>query len=137
MTDEAPRPERRRRNLGPRARREPGPVEQQRLDDGPRSLVTDRNLPLWARMMALVGIPGTIAFFLVYVGAQTLPALQTQLAVARAAVESELVALKMENQRLSQLLQLNQTRTEENHRLLVRICAAVTEGKAQAACFDR
>jgi hypothetical protein len=87
-------------------------------------------------MMALVGIPGSIAFFLVYVGAQALPALQSQLALARQSVESEIVALRLENQRLNQLITLNQARTEENHRLLIRICSAVTEGMERTQCFD-
>lgn len=87
-------------------------------------------------MIGIVGPLGTIAFFLVYVGAQTLPALQEQLAAARQAVEAELVALKLETLRLNQLITLNQSRTEENHRLLTRICAAVTEGTERAKCFD-
>jgi hypothetical protein len=99
-------------------------------------VAADRTLPIWARMVGIVGPLGTIAFFLVYVGAQTLPALQTQLASARQAVESEVVALRLETQRLGQVIALNQARTEENHRLLVRICVAVTEGKDRAACFD-
>jgi hypothetical protein len=122
--------ERRRRDLGPQARR-----KAVRVDDS-RGLALDKTLPVWARMMALVGIPGSIAFFLVYVGAQALPALQTQLAVARQAVEAELAAQRLEVQRLGQLITLNQSRTEENHRLLVRICAAVTEGRERANCFD-
>lgn len=87
-------------------------------------------------MVGIVGPLGTIAFFLVYSFSQALPALQGQLAVARQAVESEIVALKLENQRLVQLITLNQARTEENHRLLTRICAAVTEGNERAKCFD-
>lgn len=112
------------------------PVERRRATDRPNAIATDRSLPIWARMIGIVGPLGTIAFFLVYSFSQALPALQSQLAVARQAVESELVALKLENQRLNQLITLNQSRTEENHRLLVRICAAVTEGKEQAKCFD-
>jgi hypothetical protein len=30
-------------------------------------------VPLWARMIAIVGIPGVIAIFLVYVGAAAIP----------------------------------------------------------------
>jgi hypothetical protein len=118
----------------PPAREERRRPERRRATD--RQIAADRSLPIWARMVGIVGPLGTIAFFLVYVGAQTLPALQTQLASARQAVESEVVALRLETQRLGQLITLNQSRTEENHRLLVRICAAVTEGKDRAACFD-
>ena len=141
MTTTPPPPERREQNLGPAARRErtPGPVKRRREDpatNGAARLVSDASLPLWARMTALVGVPGTIAVFLVYSGAQALPALQSQLALARQSVESEITALRLENQRLGQLISLNQARTEENHRLLVRICAAVTEGTERASCFD-
>jgi len=111
---------------------EPVPVTRKPRYSGPdrrqsdrRSLVTDKNLPVWARIMALVGIPGTIAIFLVWTTSQTLPSLQ-----------SELYAMRVENQRLSQLISLNQSRTEENHRLLIRICSAVTKGDERARCFD-
>lgn len=100
---------------GPDRRRYSGPER--------RSVVHDKTLPLWARMMAMVGIPGTIAFFLVWVVAQAIPALQ-----------NDLHAFRVENQRLGQLIAQNRERTEENHRLIVRICVAVTKA-TDDQCF--
>lgn len=89
--------------------------------------VQDRNLPLWARMMAMVGIPGTIAFFLVYVGAQSMPALQQEVRDLRLAIE-----------RLSSVAESNRELTESNHRMLQRMCSSIMKSdEERSRCFDQ
>jgi len=46
-------------------------------------LAHDKSLPVWARIMAIVGIPGSIAFFLVWTNAAALPTLQHDLTALR------------------------------------------------------
>jgi hypothetical protein len=77
------------------------------------------SLPLWARVIALVGIPGAIALFLVYMGAQTLPSIQTELQTLRIAYEKtqdtqrEMVAKQLEIIRLLQRVCTNTAKTDQ------------------------
>lgn len=85
-----------------------------------------RSLPVWARVLALIGIPGAIAVFLVWQGASELPRLTRQ--------QAELAA---EIARLQERVQLLQVNIATNRRMLQRIC--VNTGKTEEErerCFD-
>lgn len=99
--------------------------------DGPeRRLDTNgwgTGLPIWVRAIALVGIPGAIAFFLVYIGAQTIPRMQENLIVQQQQI------LKMQDL-ISQHIQ----QQEALYRLMQRFCA--NAGRTQDEkdrCYDR
>jgi hypothetical protein len=84
-------------------------------------------LPLWSRVAAMVGIPGTIAFFLVWVGAQSLPAIKTDLAAYHAEAE-----------RNHQLYVQALVQQAETYRLLQRICSNVSKtDEERQRCFDK
>jgi hypothetical protein len=83
-------------------------------------------LPLWARVVALVGIPGAIALFLVYMGAQTLPSIQRELQTLRFAYEK--------SQDLQREMIARQT---EIIRLMQRVCSNTARNdQERARCFD-
>jgi hypothetical protein len=84
-------------------------------------------LPLWSRVVAMVGIPGAIAFFLVWMGAQTLPQIQADMNAFRVGLE-----------RQHALYEQQVRSSEETFRLLQRICSnsAKTDEERQR-CFDR
>jgi len=83
-------------------------------------------LPIWARVVGLVGIPGTIALFSVWVGSQAIPRLQIEVVALREAVQAQNV--------VSQTIAV---KSEEQTRLLQKICSAQfkTEDEKQR-CFD-
>jgi hypothetical protein len=84
-------------------------------------------LPQWAKVVSIVGIPGGIALFLTWVGAQSLPEIRT-----------ELVAYRMEAERSRQVMQAQTAQSEQIYRLLQRICAEVAKSdEGRARCFDR
>lgn len=84
-------------------------------------------LPQWARIVAMVGIPGAIALFLVWVGSQSLPK-----------ISEELVAYRMEAERSRQAIQEQTNQGEQVYRLLQRICAEVAKtDEGRSRCFDR
>jgi len=88
---------------------------------------TFAGLPWWARVIAMVGIPGSIAFFAVWTGAQFLPAIQ-----------AELVSIRLEAERSRHLFEQSVAQVEENHRLLQRICSIIAKtDEERARCFDR
>ena len=108
----------------PRRRRYEGPERRQHLDSHGGAFA---GLPIWARILATVGIPGAIAFFLVWIGAQTLPAIQAELTSYRTQVE-----------RNHQLYQQQATQAEQTYRLLQRICSNVAKtDEERQRCFDR
>ena len=75
-------------------------------------------LPMWVRSIAIVGIPGIIAIFLVWIGASNL------------ARKSDVEALRAE---LAHYVQ----QADRNHRLLQQICANTANGNAErSSCFD-
>jgi len=77
--------------------------------------------------VAVVGIPGGIALFLVWIGATYIPKIQTELASSR---------IEAEKNRLAVERQVNQN--EESFRLLQRICAEIAKSDdGRARCFDR
>ena len=84
-------------------------------------------LPQWARVIALVGIPGAIAMFTVWIGFSTLPKL-----------EAELIAMRLEAERNRIAVQTQVTQQEQLYRLMQRICAnGAKDDDARGRCFDR
>ena len=101
--------------------RHPG-VERRSGEAGPFA-----GLPQWARIIAMVGIPGAISLFLVWVGSQSLPE-----------ISKELVAYRMEAERARASIQQQVTQNEQIYRLLQRICAEVAKSEeGRSRCFDR
>jgi hypothetical protein len=83
-------------------------------------------LPLWARVIALVGIPGAIAMFLVYAQTQTLPAIQRELQTLRISYEK---ALDTQRDLLA--------KQEEAVRLLQKVCSNTAKSdQERQRCFD-
>jgi hypothetical protein len=75
----------------------------------------------------MVGIPGTLVFFLVWVGADYLPKMY-----------SELMAMRLESEKTRLVLQQQNTQLEMNYRLLQRICSNVAKNDDdRQRCFDR
>lgn len=84
-------------------------------------------LPLWSRVVAMVGIPGAIAFFLVWTGANILPKLQ-----------AELQAMRLESERARLMYEEKSERIDQAFRLLQRICSSVAKSEEERQrCFDR
>jgi hypothetical protein len=84
-------------------------------------------LPLWARVVAMVGIPGTIAFFLVWTGANVVPKLQ-----------AEMQAMRLESERARLMYEERSARLDQTFRLLQRICSSVAKSEDERQrCFDR
>lgn len=84
-------------------------------------------LPLWSRVIAIVGIPGTLCFFLIWVMADYMPKMY-----------AELVSLRMEAEKSRLIDQQQATQLEQNYRLLQRICSNVSKtDEERQRCFDR
>jgi len=104
------------------------------MDDSPnpryRRVVPDgfmAEMPVWVRAAAVVGIPGAIAFFLVWIGANTIPKMQ-----------QELVILQQQHALMQQIEQQREQRAEDLYRLMQRICAnTAKDSQERARCFDR
>lgn len=84
------------------------------------------DLPWWVRSIAIIGIPGAIAIFLVWVGSQEVPKIKAQ--------GSETQAVALTNQKMIDELKKKQ---DAMFRMLQRICSntARTEYDRQR-CFD-
>jgi hypothetical protein len=75
----------------------------------------------------MVGIPGAIAFFLVWTGANVLPKLQ-----------AEMQATRLENERARLMYEEKAERIDQAFRLLQRICSSVAKSEDERQrCFDR
>ncbi len=84
-------------------------------------------LPIWARVVGLVGIPGTIALFTVWIGSQALPKMQTEIMLLRETIQAH-----------SALLQQLIAKGDEHTRLLQKICSAQFKAEEEKQrCFDR
>lgn len=84
-------------------------------------------LPFWVRAIAVVGIPGSIAIFLVWVGAQELPRINQQ---TRSALEETI--------RNRDLLREHVAQSESMYRMLQRICSNTARNDSERQkCFDR
>lgn len=86
-----------------------------------------QGLPWWAQVAGIVGIPGAIALFLVWIGAMQLPKIQI-----------ELVNYRLEAEKNRQAVQSETVQGEQIYRLLQRICAELAKTEeGRARCFDR
>ena len=84
-------------------------------------------LPPWIRAVAIVGIPGAIAVFLVWMGAKEVPRISAQVVANSANIQA------VKDQQAKQI-----DHDEEMYRMLQRICSntAKTEDD-RARCFDK
>jgi hypothetical protein len=84
-------------------------------------------LPIWARVLGIIGIPSGIAVFLVWMGANYLPKIGAQ-------IDSNTNQIA----RIRDAQLAHDAQTEYTYRLLQRICTntAKTEFERQR-CFDR
>lgn len=84
-------------------------------------------LPSWAKFIAVIGLPSVITLFLVWVGANYIPKIQTELVAYR--IEAEKSRLAIERQ-------INQN--DQSYRVLQRICAEIAKtDEGRSRCFDR
>ncbi len=85
------------------------------------------NLPLWAKIITLVGPVGAIAFYLVWVGAQILPHLDQEILLNKAAMIKS-----------QEMIQEGNEQAKENYRLLIRLCVNTSKTTAQSdECFGK
>lgn len=84
-------------------------------------------LPGWAKVIAVIGIPGAIAFFLVWVGAKSIPNIQEQI-----------IRQGEQNKRIQELILDHGRQSEDLLRLMQRICAnTAKDDTREQRCFDR
>lgn len=85
------------------------------------------NVPIWARAIAAVGIPGAIAILLVWIGANTVPTIQRTTETNH----TEILALKeMVREQKEQIAAL--------HRMVQRVCSSVAKNDDERQrCFDK
>lgn len=95
-------------------------------DDDYRNGSPFSGLPLWSRVVAMVGIPGAIAIFLVWTGASVLPKMH-----------AEMQATRIENERARLMYEEKSQQIERTFRLLQRICSSVAKSEDERQrCFD-
>lgn len=83
-------------------------------------------MPWWVRAVAIIGIPGMLAIYLVYIGAQELPSIR------RAAEQSEKEVL-----RNREVISSLATQVEALGRQVQRICYNTAKTDAERdRCFD-
>lgn len=109
--------------MTPRSERYTGP--ERRNGNGSNEWTS---LSAWAKAIGIVGIPGAIAIFLVYAGAQTLPQISKTLEVLVTEVR-QLEKLQSENIELSKRIIRISERTCSN--------AAGKDDNARQRCFDQ
>ena len=84
------------------------------------------NLPLWARTITFVGIPGAIALYLVYIMSQTLPSILLGVEV-----------LKQEAIKGREISQEQLAKQQDMYRLQQRICSNTAKDTLERGqCFD-
>jgi hypothetical protein len=84
-------------------------------------------LPWWVRAIAVIGIPGAIAVYLVFVGATEIPKIKT-----------EITATRVEVLTLQKLMYEHIEQDAALHRMLQRICSNTAKNEdAKQRCFDR
>ena len=84
-------------------------------------------VPVWARAVAIIGIPGAIALWLVWVGSNTIPA-----------IERELIVVHEQLTQTQQLLQENLRTQQDLYRLEQKICAnGAHTAEERGRCFER
>ena len=85
------------------------------------------NLPLWAKIVTLVGPVGAIAFYLVWMGAQILPHLDQEILLNKAAMV-----------KTQEMMRDNNDMIRENYRQLIRLCVNTSKTTAQSdECFGK
>ena len=98
--------------------------------DGPerRSLLPDESrITTWSRAVAVVGIPGVFAGFLIYMQAKEMPRIAAKVEASHAAIQS---STELERQHAAQ--------TEELLRLMRWICANTAgDGNDRRNCFEK
>lgn len=84
-------------------------------------------IPPWARAIGFIGIPGAIALFLVWAGANDIPRISREVEANQTGI---LYVQKLQEQQI--------LKTEQTYRLLQRICSntAKTDIERQR-CFDQ
>lgn len=84
------------------------------------------NLPMWAKIISVAGPTAAIALYLVWVGAQTIPAL----AIAEAMNQAQLI-------KTQELLREHITQQQEVYRLMQRICVNTAKDAVERGqCFE-
>lgn len=95
-------------------------------DADARSEDLSSGMPWWVRAVAIIGIPGMLAIYLVYIGAQELPSIR------RAAEQSEKEVL-----RNREVISSLATQVEALGRQVQRICYNTAKTDAERdRCFD-
>lgn len=85
------------------------------------------SLPLWIRAVAVVGIPGAIAIFLTWVGANEVPRIKTQVQ----ATYDEVL-------RNREIIREHTEQSAAMYRMLQRICSNTAKSDDERQrCFDR
>lgn len=96
------------------------------MANGERNGSWAEQLPPWGRAIAVVGIPGVIAIFLVWTVASDLPSIARNVETVRIEVLANREMLKQQN-----------IRTEATFRLLQRICSNTAKDQYERQrCFD-
>lgn len=84
-------------------------------------------VPVWARAIAVVGIPGAIAIFLVWVGANEIPKIARQTAVNHDAI-----------MRVEDMLREHHAHDIGMYRVFQRICSNTARNEIERQrCFDQ
>ena len=84
------------------------------------------SLPQWVKAIAVIGVPGAIALYLVWMGGQILPR-----------VQQEIILNREESNKTQDMLREHLTQQSENYRLLMRICANTAKTPLERGqCFD-
>ena len=85
------------------------------------------DLPWWVRSIAVIGIPGAIAVFLVWVGSQEIPKIKAETQATRQAVEALQRSIAEYQEQNSALL-----------RMMQRVCSNTARNEYdRQRCFDR
>jgi len=100
------------------------PETRARDEEDPRDIAP--GMPWWVRAIAIIGIPGVLAIYLVYVGAQELPSIRR----AAEQTEREVVANR-------EVIRGLITQTDALQRTVQRICYNTAKTDAERdRCFD-
>lgn len=97
--------------------------QKRRTDD--QSMLN--GLPVWLRAATIIGIPGVIALYLVWVGASILPSMSRDMDAIKA-----IVAANQKSLNDAEIVM------DAQYRLLQRICSRVSKtDEERAGCFDK
>lgn len=85
-------------------------------------------MPGWAKAVAVIGLPGIIALFLVWVGAKSLPAIQR-----------DIIVLNQQQVQIQQLLVEHNRQAERLQSIMQQVCAntANRDPIKEQLCFSR